>query len=213
MIILGVNQSHDAGAAIIKDDKIISVINEERLNGVKCYWGFPYKAIDAVIKHSGIHPSQIDKVAIANLSMVGAADGASTEERIKKIYKENNPEFGKKMMYHASNYSFVESMAFAKFCLLAGRLRSVKKLANFKKYLHKKGINAQVKLVEHHHAHICSAYLTSPFKESLAYTSDFMGDFLSGTVYECNPDEIKRIKEIPFYVAPGMVYGWITYHQ
>ncbi len=211
MIILGLNQSHNAGAAIIKDEKILSVINEERLNGIKNYWGFPFLSLNAVIKQAGVLPSQIDKVAIANLSMLGESDGNNPKQRVENIYKKGNMHIARKAMYYLSNYSFVETMAFSRLALLYGRIFSIKKIKQIKKYLKNKGINASVELIEHHHAHACSAFLTSPFKECLTYTSDFMGDFISGSVYNCNENEMRRIKQIPFYPAPGMVYTWITY--
>ncbi len=212
MIILGVNQSHDAGAALIKDNKIVSVINEERLNGIKNYWGFPSKSIDLVLKESNVLPSEVDKVAVSNLSMVGGTEGSNPKDRMLNIYSKNQIELGKRLMYFASNFGFIETLTFSKLCLLIGRLRSISKIQDMKKYLKNIGIKAPVELVEHHHAHACTAFLTSPYKESLVYTSDFMGDFICGTVYECNEDGMKRIKEVPFYVSPGMVYGWITYY-
>jgi carbamoyltransferase len=211
MIILGIDESHNAGAAIVKDDKIVSVINEERLNGIKNYWGFPYLSINAVIKDAGIAPSDIDKVAISNLSALGESDGQNPKARMDNIYKKGNMHIARKAMYTLSNFKFVESMLFAKLALLYGRVSSFKKRKKGKKYLRSIGINAPVELIEHHHAHACAAYLTSPYKKSLTYTCDFMGDFICCSVYKCDENGMKRIKEMPFYSAPGMIYTWITY--
>ena len=99
MIILGIDESHNAGAAIVKDDKIVSVINEERLNGIKNYWGFPYLSINAVIKDAGIAPSDIDKVAISNLSALGESDGQNPKARMDNIYKKVNMHIARKAKY------------------------------------------------------------------------------------------------------------------
>ena len=85
MIILGLSLSHDAGAAIIKDGKIISAVNEERLNRTKMYWGFPKLSIDEVIRLAKIKPEEIDVVAVSNLTMTGMADGSDPNERVKNI--------------------------------------------------------------------------------------------------------------------------------
>ncbi len=210
MIILGINQSHNAGVAIIKDDKIISIINEERLNGIKNYWGFPYLALNEVIKQAKISPSEIDAVAISNLSVLGESDESTPEKFIKNFYSKDNMQFARKMMYHFSDFNFVENLRFAKLALLYARLASVPKIKKIKKYLKKKGITAPVKLIEHHHAHACSAFLTSPFKKCLVYTCDLTGDFVCCSVYKCSEKGLKRIKQMPFYSSPGIVYTWIT---
>ena len=50
MHILGVSDSHDAGAAIIKDGKIIVAVSEERLCRKKFAYGFPFKSIKEVLR-------------------------------------------------------------------------------------------------------------------------------------------------------------------
>src|SRR3989344_4709091 len=65
MIILGINDSHDSGAAIIKDGKIVAAINEERLNRIKLPWGFPTLSIKEVFKVSKINPNDVDAIAVA----------------------------------------------------------------------------------------------------------------------------------------------------
>ena len=45
-IILGLNCEHaDSAACLIKDNKIIVAIEEERLSRIKHHFGFPYKSI------------------------------------------------------------------------------------------------------------------------------------------------------------------------
>ena len=48
MRILGVHYSHDAGAAIIEDGKILAAVNEERYTREKLYWGFPRNSLREV---------------------------------------------------------------------------------------------------------------------------------------------------------------------
>ena len=49
-VVLGIFTCHDAGVAIIKNNQILFAINEERLNRVKFYWGFP----DLSIRKAGV---------------------------------------------------------------------------------------------------------------------------------------------------------------
>ena len=46
MIILGINDSHDASACIVKNGKLIVAIAEERIQRVKGTAGFPIGAIN-----------------------------------------------------------------------------------------------------------------------------------------------------------------------
>ena len=212
MVILGINQSHNAGVAIIKDNKIVSVINEERLNGIKNYWGFPFLSLEMALKESDIEPYEIDRVAIANLSMLGESEGNDPKERVKNIYFKKRMSFSRKIMYILSYLPpIIDTLSFSKIALLYGKIGSCSKKSEIKKYLKKKGIIAPVSFIDHHFSHACSAFLTSPFKESLVYTSDFMGDFISGSVYKFNEDGFEKIKEMSFYSSPGMVYTWITF--
>ena len=210
MIILGISASHDAGACIVKDGKIISAINEERLNRTKMFWGFPKLSIDEVLKLANVKADEIDIVAISNLTMMGMEDGSTPTERNERIYEKGKMQSGKKMMNYLSKFKFVGTKAFTKMALFTGIMKTGKTIKFIKNHLKEKGINARTIQVEHHMAHAASAFLTSGFQECMTYTSDFMGDFLCCTVNICNENGIKRILAVPFYHSPGMVYTWIT---
>lgn len=211
MIILGINHSHDAGAAIINGGEIVSVINEERLNGVKNYWGFPHLAIAEVIRQAKIKPQEIDIVAMQGLGLeIGESDEDTPEKMIANFKTKKNMQFARRIMYPLSNFSFVESMIFSKIALSYARFVSIPKLKKIKNILRKKGINANLVKVEHHHAHACTAFLTSPYKNCLVYTCDLVGDFICCSVYKCDLNGMTRIKEMAFYSSPAIVYAWIT---
>ena len=66
MTILGIGIQHDAGAAIISNGRILSAVNEERLNRKKMYWGWPELSILEAMRIAGIEPEVLDAVAVAN---------------------------------------------------------------------------------------------------------------------------------------------------
>src|SRR5688572_4755352 len=68
MATLSFSNEHEAGAAIIKDGKIISAINEERLTRVKNQGGFPQKSIDEVLRLAKLKPEDIEYVIIPEIS-------------------------------------------------------------------------------------------------------------------------------------------------
>lgn len=68
MIVLGISEAHDAHACIMIDGKVIAAVAEERLTKLKCDSRYPRKAIESVLKISGVTPEQIDCVAFASNS-------------------------------------------------------------------------------------------------------------------------------------------------
>ncbi|CAB50052.1 carbamoyltransferase family protein [Pyrococcus abyssi] len=66
MIILGVHDGHDAGAVLFKGDKIYAV-NEERLNRIKKYRGFPRLSVRKVLELGEVSPEEVDAIAVAGL--------------------------------------------------------------------------------------------------------------------------------------------------
>ena len=45
MVVLGITAQHDAGAALIVNGRLVSAVNEERMNRQKVYWGWPELSI------------------------------------------------------------------------------------------------------------------------------------------------------------------------
>ncbi len=72
MLILGINDTHDASACLIKDGKLISAAAEERFRRVKMIGSYPKKAIQYILKSGGYHPSDIDHVAVGTKSLPGS---------------------------------------------------------------------------------------------------------------------------------------------
>jgi carbamoyltransferase len=65
MIILGISDSHESHACIIRDGEVVALMSEERLSRLKADNGYPTRSIDAVLSIEGLTPSDIDVVAFA----------------------------------------------------------------------------------------------------------------------------------------------------
>ena len=64
-IILGINANHsDSSACIIIDGKLEAAIEEERINRIKHWAGFPEKSIDFCLNQTNINFSEITDVTI-----------------------------------------------------------------------------------------------------------------------------------------------------
>ncbi len=203
MKILGINHSHDAGAVIIEDGRIVAAVNEERLNRIKLYWGFPLLSINEVLRVSGLKPSDIDFVAVSNLTP-GAGIGQE--------YHEYN--LRRRIMSYMAYLPFIfgSSIFSSAYKAFYSLFRSK---SNLREVLRKKyGIDVPVNFVEHHVAHAASAFYTSPFEQdTLVITTDGAGDGICASVSIVNQDfEMKRVSSTPFFHSPASIYGYTTYN-
>lgn len=71
VIVLGINDGHDAGAALIKDGSVLAAVQEERLNNIKHYTGIPEKSINEIFKISKTHPSDVSLIALVSYDPPG----------------------------------------------------------------------------------------------------------------------------------------------
>jgi len=92
-MILGVHDGHDAGAVLIDGERIFAV-NEERLNRVKKYRGFPELSIKAVLDMAGAGQEDVEVIAVAGVFRRGKRL-LELEERLKAIF---GPEFKRKVL-------------------------------------------------------------------------------------------------------------------
>ncbi len=65
-MILGIHDGHDAGAVLIDDGRIFT-LNEERLNRIKKYRGFPVLSVGKVMEIVGASPEDVEIIAIAGI--------------------------------------------------------------------------------------------------------------------------------------------------
>ena len=71
MIILGINAYHwDSSACIIINGKLIAAIEEERINRMKHWSGFPKLSITECLKIADIDFDDIDIIAVGNKNKI-----------------------------------------------------------------------------------------------------------------------------------------------
>ncbi|MBI3051401.1 hypothetical protein HYY74_02995 [Candidatus Woesearchaeota archaeon] len=202
MRILGINHSHDAGAAIVEDGRIIAAVNEERLNRVKLFWGFPVLSIREVLRISSLRPADIDYVAVSNVTP-GSGIG--------RQYHEYN--FRRRMMSYMAYAPFIFgtnwfASAYRSFYSLFRQRGSIEAA------LREFGLQAQVHFVEHHVGHAASAFYTSPFdQDTLIVTTDGAGDGLCASISVIDSNNMmQRVSSTPFFHSPASIYGYVTYN-
>lgn len=69
---------------------------------------------------------------------------------------------------------------------------------------------ARFHFVDHHFAHACSAYYPSGFDRALVFTTDGVGDGLSGSLYAAEAGELALLHEFPEADSLGFFYLDVT---
>jgi carbamoyltransferase len=195
--ILGIHDGHNAGAAIIKNGKVISAISEERLTQLKNNAGTPIASIAKVIALAEINPSQINAVAIASYIRVVRDHNV---EKTLPLFK-----------LHMSLAPYLHNQTFIKYAV-----KSIEKLNNrsdLYEILQTLGINnVPISYYEHHLVHAACAYFQRPWKDkTLVFTLDGMGDGLSATVSIGEGTKLTRIAATGYYDSLGNnIYAEVT---
>lgn len=196
VIILGIHDGHNGGAALIRDGEVLAAINEERLNNIKNYSGVPILAIKKVFDIAKINPTDVNLIAIA--SFLRLDDPVRVE--------------GNKLHFLAETLApLMHQKWFIKNSIFI--LHKFRKVEGIISVLNELGIaNKKVSFIEHHLTHAACAYYQRPWDgKALILTLDGMGDGLSATVSIGSGFNIKRIAETSFYDSlSNNLYSEIT---
>jgi carbamoyltransferase len=153
--ILGINAYHaDASACIVRDGVLVAAAEEERFRRVKHWAGFPSEAVRYCLREAGVPLSDIEHVAVNQDS--------------------------KANLWRKIGFTLASRPDPA---LLMDRIRNKKERANvageLQAILPGETFTGTVHHVEHHLAHLGSAFLVSPFEEAAVVSVDGFGDFAS----------------------------------
>ena len=184
-IILGLNCYHaDSSACIIKNGKLLVAVEEERINRIKHWAGFPHNAIKECLSLSNLNSEDITDIAVNT--------NPFSNLHYKTIFFLKNYIFSKKTFEITKKY------------------KNKFKMKNL--LIEKFKLNEKVKFhnVEHHLSHIASAFYPSKFDNAIGLTIDGSGDFSTLTISECSNKKIKIIKKVLFPNSLGIFYEAMT---
>ena len=190
MYILGLNAYHaDSSAALLKDGVLIAAIEEERFRRVKHWAGFPSEAIRFCLRDAGITLDQVDHIAIGR------------DPKAKLV---------KKILFAASHPQIGLSA-------LRNRLLNAKQIASLSKeftnhfsFVNEEDIKAKIHNVEHHRAHLASAFFASSFEEAALLSIDGSGDFTTTMLGVGKGTNIEVLDSIDFPHSIGVFYSAFT---
>jgi carbamoyltransferase len=155
MLIVGINAYHgDSAACLVRDGRLVAAAEEERFRRVKHWAGFPSDAIRYCLREAGVSLNDVEHVAI------------------NRSPKAN--------LWRKLRYAMIRRPQPA---LLWARLRNAKRWSSIEEILEQvsagERFGGQVHQVEHHLAHLASAFLVSPFNSAAILSVDGFGDFAS----------------------------------
>lgn len=186
MIILGLNCFHgDASAAVIRDGRLVAAAEEERFRRIKHWAGFPTEAIKYCLAEAGMTISDVNHIAINQDS------GANLTAKFAYV---------------------VKSRPGLRF--LVDRFRNRGAREGVEELLQQtfagKKLPASLEHVEHHLAHLSSAFHVSPFDEAVVVSVDGFGDFASGAWGIGRGEKIDVEGRVLFPHSLGIFYQAIT---
>jgi carbamoyltransferase len=203
--VLGVWDGHDAGAALVENDRVIYAANEERFTKRKLEVNFPTNAINAALRHARIKHSDVTEIAFTTTEFT------KTLERVFPQMKENYYKFRRRKMLKPSFENFRHNLKYEMTSI--GVLPLCNGTSSFivsRKLKHMGFKNFKLHVVDHHTAHAATAGFTAPFRKSLIITLDGLGDGLSGSVSILEGSKLKRHSVIGAKDSLGIFYEQVT---
>ncbi|MFO0983957.1 MAG: carbamoyltransferase C-terminal domain-containing protein [Planctomycetota bacterium] len=185
MNILGINAYHaNASACLIRDGELIAAVEEERLCRVKYWSGFPAMAIRHCLAAGGIDVRDLDHV------------GISRDPRAN--------------LYHKAMFLLRQRPRFE---LVQARLGHRRRVRDWKAELCEQlqvragELRAELHHVEHHHAHLASAFFVSPFPDAAVLSIDGAGDFVTTMSAVGRGRRLELLDSIRFPHSLGIFYS------
>jgi carbamoyltransferase len=185
MNILGINAYHgNASAAIVCEGRLVAAVEEERFNRVKYAAGFPAQAIRYCLKEAGLELKDIDHVAVPRNPYARLGT--------KLFYAIRMPSFARERMKVLVKFTGIPDALAQSFDTDPAK------------------IAAKFHRIEHHQAHLASAFFVSPFDRAALLSADGLGDFASTMWGTGNGSRMKIDGAIAFPHSLGLFYSAVT---
>jgi carbamoyltransferase len=186
MRILGLNAYHaDASAVLVCDGKLVVAIEEERLSRIKHVSGFPARAARACLEAAGLRADQLEHVAISR------DPSANLLNKVLRVLGGDAPT-----------------------SLLVSRLGNAAQVrrvdAALAEALGVPSLPARFHAVEHHRAHLASAFFASPFDDAAVLSLDGFGDFVSTMWGHGRRTQIDVLGQVGYPHSLGILYTAVT---
>jgi carbamoyltransferase len=186
MVILGINAFHgDSSAALVRDGKLVAAAEEERFRRVKHWAGFPSQSIAYCLQEAGLRLADVNHVAV------------NQDDRAQSL---------RKIAYLAAHPPEIR--------LVVSRLKNRRQRRQIPELLTEAfptdGFRGTTHHIEHHLAHLSSAFHVSPFEEAVVVSVDGFGDFASAAWGVGRKRDISIKGRVYFPHSLGVFYQALT---
>jgi carbamoyltransferase len=186
MKIVGINSFHgDSSACVVVDGQLVSAAEEERFRRLKHWAGFPSEALHSCLSQAGLKLRDIDHIAL------NFANRAHLARKILYVLRTRpRPDILLERIRTRSARSSIPT-------LLENNFAGDKFVGT-------------IHHLEHHIAHLYSAFFVSPFESAVVVSIDAMGDFSSTAWGVGHGANLTLDREIFFPHSLGIFYTAIT---
>jgi carbamoyltransferase len=182
--VLGLSAYHaDASAAAVVDGRFVAGVEEERFRRIKHWAGFPEQATRFCLEEMEGDLASVTALAVA---------------RQPRAY------LGRKAWLALTHPRSLRRAL--------GRARNLRQVASLEERIAEAFGGPAPKLhpVEHHLAHVASAFYCSPFEEAMCLTVDGFGDFVSTMMAVGRGGSIDVLERVHFPHSLGLFYTAVT---
>ncbi len=186
MIVIGINAFHgDSSACLVRDGQLIAAAEEERFRRIKHWAGFPSEAIRYCLEAGGLRLEDVDCLAVNHDPKANVWKKAAF------------------VLRHRPAPRLVLDR-------LLSRQRREGLLERLAKAFPDQPFRGELRHVEHHLAHLASAFLVSPFSEAVCVSVDGFGDFSSAAWGIGRDAQIEISGRVHFPHSLGIFYQAMT---
>jgi len=184
-LILGLNAYHgDSAACLIRDGQLVAAAEEERFRRIKHWAGLPTRSIDYCLAEGGVSLGDVEHITI------NRKPGVNNWRRLGFVFTHRpDPR------------------------LMIQKIRNIRSASSAHEALEKAygiSLKAQIHHVEHHLAHLASAFLVSRFDEAACISIDGFGDFASTAMGFGRSHSVEINKRVYFPHSLGIFYSALT---
>ncbi len=211
MYSIGINEGINGSVVVTKDEQTIFALQEERINRLKEFHGFPVKALSFALQYLNLDPSQVEFVCLSNLS-------SSVRDRatFQRQYAQRARSFSQRLLsgdftlYRDYVWPFLPPLL-VEYARKVGSHRANRIVENT---VREHGFAAsRIKRCHHHLAHASAAYFAcrkDPITPHLVLTLDGGGDSDCAHVYLASKGTLKLLDSTPAGNSIGNIYSCVT---
>jgi carbamoyltransferase len=186
MIIVGLNAYHaDAAACLMRDGKLIAAAEEERFRRIKHWAGFPSQALACCLAEAKLTLADVTHIAI------NRSNRANLRRKLAYVIRQR-----------PSPAAIVDR--------LRNRAKWAGAAAELEHAFPGQTFRGGIEQVEHHYAHLASAYYCSSYQDAVAVSIDGFGDFASAAWGMGKGNALSLDGRILFPHSLGIFYQALT---